>query len=76
MLLPIIEPCIPIEDLPVPMRIDYKPYEFLERRLDTSEYCGTQIINHCEAQNEDGQVFTFSNIKDTMDWLGLPRHTG
>ena len=71
-----IEPCIPIEDLPVPMLIDYEPYEFLERRLDTTEYCYTQTINHCEAQYEDGTVFTFSNIKDTMEWLGLPRHTG
>ena len=25
---------------------------------------------------EDSQVFTFSNIQDTMNWLGLPRHKG
>ena len=54
----------------------YEPYPFVERCLDTTQFRYTQVINHCEAQYEDGSVFIFSSIEDTMGWLALPVNTG
>ena len=71
-----IEPTIPIDELPLPSVVPYEPYPFMERVLDTAQYCYTQVINHCEAQYEDGSVSIFSSIEDTMAWLGLPINTG
>ena len=65
------------EDIPTPSFLDpYEAYPYVERVLNTSEYCYTQVINHCEAQYEDGSVHTFSSIEETMQWLGKPKHKG
>jgi len=71
-----VEPIIQPDDLPIPNIIDYEPYPFMNRHLDTAQYCYTQVINHCEAQYEDGSGYIFSSIEDTMAWLGLPINKG
>ena len=71
-----IEPTTPLDALPTPNIFDYEPYPFVERILDTTQFRYTQVINHCEAQYEDGSTFIFSSIEDTMGWLALPVNTG
>jgi hypothetical protein len=45
------------------------PTHFIRREFDTETYRYIQTVNHCEAQYEDGTVFTFSSIEETMKWL-------
>ena len=71
-----VEPLIDLQAVPIDSLIDYEPYPFVERVLDTSQYCYIQVVNHCEVQYEDGRVLTFSSIEETMQWLNLPIHTG
>ena len=70
------EPPIPQQNLPVPSTRVYQPYPFIPREMDTATFEYVQTVNHCEAQYEDGSVFVFKNIEETMDFLNEEQNKG
>ena len=68
-----IEPPLPPQNLPVVSTRRYEPFPFIPRELDTTTYEYVQTVNHCEAQYEDGSVFIFKSIEETMAFLNEVR---
>ena len=64
-----IEPPIPPQNLPVAAIDRHEPFPFFPRDLDTTTFKCIQTDNHCEAQYEDGSVFIFKSIEETMEFL-------
>ena len=71
-----LEPPLPPQNLPVQNVHFYEPYPFIQRDLDTAMFEYVQTVNHCEAQYEDGSVFIFKSIEETMDFLNMDENNG
>ena len=54
----------------------YQPAPYQERIMDTTLYEYRQEVNHCEIQNEQGDVFVFKTLDATMDFLNSPKNRG
>ena len=71
-----LEPPIPSQNLPISSVFEYEPYPFIPRIMDTTNFEYVQTVNHCEAQDEDGTVFVFKNIEETMSFLNEDQNKG